>query len=86
MKFLLDTNSMSFAIRGVGRVGQRLLPTEPSDVAISSVTEAELWFGGLEGVTEPNASGAAHTGQRALSTTQRTQCMDGPPPRRGAIR
>ncbi len=45
MKYLLDTNTVSFAIRGVGRVGSRLLAASPADVAISAVTEAELWYG-----------------------------------------
>jgi tRNA(fMet)-specific endonuclease VapC len=45
VKFLLDTNTVSFAIRGIGQVGDRLLATAPSDVAISAVTEAELWYG-----------------------------------------
>jgi len=43
--YLLDTDTVSFAIRGVGRVGERLLQTGPSQVALSTVTEAELWFG-----------------------------------------
>ena len=45
MKYLLDTNTVSFAIRGIGAVGDRLLATDPSTVAISAVTEAELWYG-----------------------------------------
>lgn len=45
MKYLLDTNTVSFAIRGVGSVGDRLRETEPADIAVSSITEAELWFG-----------------------------------------
>jgi tRNA(fMet)-specific endonuclease VapC len=45
MKFLLDTNTVSFAIRGVGRVGERLLEKEPGDIAVSSLTASELWFG-----------------------------------------
>lgn len=45
MKYLLDTNTVSFAIRGLGRVGDHLLASEPLDVAVSSVTEAELWYG-----------------------------------------
>jgi tRNA(fMet)-specific endonuclease VapC len=45
MKYLLDTNAVSFAIRGVGKVGERILSQEPEDLAVSSVTEAELWFG-----------------------------------------
>ncbi len=45
MKYLLDTNTISFAIRGTGHAGERLLACDPSDVAISAVTEAELWYG-----------------------------------------
>jgi tRNA(fMet)-specific endonuclease VapC len=45
VKYLLDTNTVSFAIRGVGHAGDRLLATAPGDVAISAVTEAELWYG-----------------------------------------
>jgi tRNA(fMet)-specific endonuclease VapC len=45
MKYLLDTNTVSFAIRGVGGAGARLLATDPADVAVSAITEAELWFG-----------------------------------------
>ena len=45
MKYLLDTNTVSFAIRGVGRTGEHLLATDPTEVAISAVTEAELWYG-----------------------------------------
>ena len=45
MKYLLDTSTVSFAIRGVGNVGARLQVTNPSEVAISAVTESELWYG-----------------------------------------
>jgi tRNA(fMet)-specific endonuclease VapC len=45
MKYLIDTNTVSFAIRGVGRVGARLKETDPDDVAVSAITESELWFG-----------------------------------------
>lgn len=45
MKYLLDTNTVSFAIRGVGRVGERILRLRPDEIAVSAVTEAELWFG-----------------------------------------
>ena len=45
MKYLLDTNTVSFALRGIGRVGERLLARSPQDVAVSSITEAELWYG-----------------------------------------
>ena len=45
VKYLLDTNTVSFALRGIGRVGERLLAESPTDVGISSITESELWFG-----------------------------------------
>jgi predicted nucleic acid-binding protein len=45
MKYLLDTNTVSFAIRGVGGAGARLLVTDPAYVAVSSITEAARWFG-----------------------------------------
>ena len=45
MKYLLDTNTVSFAIRDIGGVGERLLASDPGDIAVSSMTEAELWYG-----------------------------------------
>jgi tRNA(fMet)-specific endonuclease VapC len=45
MKFLLDTNTASFAMRGVGDVAHQLEKTPREEVCISTVTEAELWFG-----------------------------------------
>jgi tRNA(fMet)-specific endonuclease VapC len=45
VKYLLDTDSVSFALRGVGEVGARLRATRPSEVAISAITLAELRFG-----------------------------------------
>jgi tRNA(fMet)-specific endonuclease VapC len=45
MKYLLDTNTVSFAMRGVGDVGENLLKHEPESIFVSSITEAELWFG-----------------------------------------
>jgi tRNA(fMet)-specific endonuclease VapC len=44
-KYLLDTDTVSFAIRGVGAVGDRLRGSDPTTIAVSVVTEAELWFG-----------------------------------------
>jgi len=44
-RYLLDTDTTSFAIRGVGRVKENLLARTPAEIAISVVTEAELWFG-----------------------------------------
>jgi tRNA(fMet)-specific endonuclease VapC len=45
MKYLLDTNTVSFAIRGIGNVGNSILKHTPSDLLVSSITEAELWNG-----------------------------------------
>ena len=43
--YLLDTDTTSFAIRGVGRVKENVLARRPGEIAISVLTEAELWFG-----------------------------------------
>lgn len=45
MKYLLDTDSVSFALRGQGQVGARLRDARPSDVCISALTLAELRYG-----------------------------------------
>jgi tRNA(fMet)-specific endonuclease VapC len=44
-KFMLDTDSVSYALRGQGRVGARLVEQAPSQICISSITAAELHFG-----------------------------------------
>jgi len=44
-RFMLDTNTVSFALRGQGRIGARLLAQNPSDLCMSSLTLAELRFG-----------------------------------------
>jgi len=44
-KFLLDTDTVSFALRAQGRVGQRIVENRPSQLAISSITLAELRYG-----------------------------------------
>ena len=44
-EFMLDTDTVSFALRGQGRVGARLLEHRPSQLCISSITLAELRFG-----------------------------------------
>jgi len=45
LDFMLDTDSVSFALRGEGRVGTRLLACKPSEICISSITLAELRYG-----------------------------------------
>jgi tRNA(fMet)-specific endonuclease VapC len=43
--FMLDTDTVSFALRGSGQVGARLLDHRPSEICISSITLAELRYG-----------------------------------------
>jgi tRNA(fMet)-specific endonuclease VapC len=45
MRYLLDTDSVSFALRGQGRVAERLLEKGRSEIRVSSITVAELRFG-----------------------------------------
>ncbi|MEX2147652.1 MAG: type II toxin-antitoxin system VapC family toxin [Candidatus Rokuibacteriota bacterium] len=42
---MLDTDTVSFALRGQGRVATRLLEHRPSDLCVSSMTLAELRYG-----------------------------------------
>ena len=42
---MLDTDTVSFALRGKGEVGERLLERAPSELCISVVTLAELRYG-----------------------------------------
>ena len=43
--FLLDTDTVSFALRGVGNVASAMLLHKPSKIAISAITLGELRFG-----------------------------------------
>jgi tRNA(fMet)-specific endonuclease VapC len=43
--YLLDTDTVSFALRGEGNVASAILSKTPSQVAISSLTLGELRFG-----------------------------------------
>lgn len=45
MRFLLDTDAVSYALRGEGGVGARIREHRPSDLSISAITLAELRFG-----------------------------------------
>jgi tRNA(fMet)-specific endonuclease VapC len=45
VKYLLDTATVSFVIRDVGNVAQRLRQHRPSEIGISAITLAELRFG-----------------------------------------
>ena len=45
MNYLLDTDTVSYAIRGYGDVSEHLASIAASDVSISSITYAELMSG-----------------------------------------
>jgi tRNA(fMet)-specific endonuclease VapC len=45
VKYLLDTDSVSYALRGQGEVGARIREVRPSDLCISAITLAELRYG-----------------------------------------
>ena len=42
---MLDTDTVSFALRGEGRVAGRILDHRPSELCLSSLTLAELRYG-----------------------------------------
>ena len=44
-EYMLDTDTVSWALRGQGAVATRLLEHRPSQLCISSITLAELRFG-----------------------------------------
>ena len=44
-EYMLDTDTVSFALRGQGRVAARLLEHRPSQLCMSSITLAELRLG-----------------------------------------
>jgi tRNA(fMet)-specific endonuclease VapC len=43
--YMLDTDTISYALRGEGRVGERVLEHRPSQLCMSSISLAELRFG-----------------------------------------
>ena len=43
--YMLDTDTVSFALRGQGRVATRLLAHRPTEICMSSLTLAELRYG-----------------------------------------
>jgi tRNA(fMet)-specific endonuclease VapC len=45
MKYLLDTDTVSFALRGEGRVAASIRAHKPSELCMSSITLAELRYG-----------------------------------------
>lgn len=45
MKYLLDTDTVSYALRGEGQVAERITAHKPSELCISAITLAELRHG-----------------------------------------
>jgi tRNA(fMet)-specific endonuclease VapC len=45
VRYLLDTDSVSFALGGHGEVATRIREKKPSDLCISAITLAELRYG-----------------------------------------
>jgi len=43
--FMLNTNTVSFALRSHGHVGERILQHKPSQLCVSAITVAELRYG-----------------------------------------
>ncbi|HEX7151268.1 MAG TPA: PIN domain-containing protein [Thermoanaerobaculia bacterium] len=43
--YMLDTDSVSYALRGQGKVGSRILEHRPSELCVSAITVAELRYG-----------------------------------------
>src|SRR5262249_54081258 len=44
-QYMLDTDTISFALRGVGDVAKRLLEHRPSEVCMSAISLSELRYG-----------------------------------------
>jgi tRNA(fMet)-specific endonuclease VapC len=44
-RYMLDADTVSYALRGQGQVAARLLEHQPSELCISAITLAELNFG-----------------------------------------
>jgi tRNA(fMet)-specific endonuclease VapC len=45
MKYLLDTDTISYALRGEGQVAERITAHRPSELCISAISLAELRYG-----------------------------------------
>jgi tRNA(fMet)-specific endonuclease VapC len=63
---MLDTDSVSYAIRGVGRVADRIVAHPPSELCISAITLAELRYG-MERLSSQKLRRAIETVTRTVS-------------------
>lgn len=50
MRYVLDTNTCIYALKLRGRVVERMREHGPDEIAITTVTLAELWFGAQKSV------------------------------------
>ena len=55
-EYMLGTDTVSFALRGQGRVGERLVEHAPSQICVSAITTAELRFGLRDAVPTSSAA------------------------------
>jgi tRNA(fMet)-specific endonuclease VapC len=62
-RYMLDADTVSYAIRGQGHVAERLLEHRPSELCLSSITLGELKFG-----TEVKRSPKLHGAIRRFMT------------------
>ena len=69
--FMLDTDSVSFALRGHGQVGEELARRAPSELCVSSITVAELRFG-----AEKRRSKKIHAALRSFFAAIRVMPFD----------
>src|SRR6478736_7467782 len=44
-RYMLDTDTVSYALRGYGNAGRHMLELSPSDVCMSALTLSELRYG-----------------------------------------
>jgi tRNA(fMet)-specific endonuclease VapC len=43
--YVLDTNTVAYFFKGLGKVAERLLATPPAEVALPAIVSYELWVG-----------------------------------------
>jgi tRNA(fMet)-specific endonuclease VapC len=48
VRYLLDTNMCIYALKRRGNVVDHLKRRSPADIAVSTITVAELWFGAVK--------------------------------------
>jgi len=69
---MLDTDSVSYAIRGAGRVADQIVTHPPSELCISAITLAELRYG-----AERRGSRKLHRAIESFAGSVRVVAFDG---------